>query len=99
MRPVVVVVVQPGGDGDAQLLGAVPVAEPEQLLLEGADEALDDAVGAGVLRAVIGAQLDALGHVVGRAEGVDDAREGARREDEFAQKRSSTCANSTVYPK
>src|SRR5215475_9955445 len=81
MRPVVEVVVQPGGDGSAQFVSTVPVAQPDELFLERADEALDDgvagratdgregvgelpapaerlAVGAGVLRAVVGAQLD-----------------------------------------
>ena len=97
MRPVVEVVVEPGGDGSTQLGGAVPVAKPDELLLERADEALDDgiagrasdgregveepparaerrAVGAGVLRAVVGAQLDPVGHVLGRAERGDELR-------------------------
>jgi hypothetical protein len=42
MRPMMAVVMQPGGDGDPQFVSAVPVAEPEQFFLEGADEALDD---------------------------------------------------------
>src|SRR5688572_4023925 len=97
MRPVMEIVVQPGCDGSAQLVGAVPVAKPDELLLERADEALDDgiagratdgregvvelpartersAVGAGVLRAVVGAQLDTVGHVLGRAERGDELR-------------------------
>src|SRR5690606_23355999 len=97
MWTVVEVVVQPRRDRGTQLVGALPVAEPDELLLERADEALDDgvagrtrngrervrelparaerlAVRAGVLRAVIGAQLDALGHVLRAAERVDELR-------------------------
>jgi hypothetical protein len=42
MRPCGVVVMQPRDDGRANLVETVPVAEPDERLLERADESLDD---------------------------------------------------------
>lgn len=95
MRALAVAVAQPGGDGEAEFVGAVPAPQPDQLLLERADETFDDgvagrsadgregvqqvpvpaelvAVGTGVLRPVVGADLDAVGDIVGRTERRDE---------------------------